>query len=121
MFQKGGVWFSITHALARYAVEQMPRYRAYYRHSSCADEIWLQTLVANSPFMERRAYMGWDDEMAATMRLCRLVWRGASPRTLAGADYEMLVTGMLFARKFDDTVDANVIKKVSEHIRAQAK
>ncbi|MEZ4628308.1 MAG: beta-1,6-N-acetylglucosaminyltransferase [Eubacteriales bacterium] len=68
VFQKGGVWFSITHALARYIVEKMPDYRAYYRHSSCADEIWLQTLVANSPFMEHRAFMGFDDELSATMR-----------------------------------------------------
>ena len=121
VFQKGGVWFSITHALARYVVEQLPRYRAYYRHSSCADEIWLQTLVANSPFMERRAFMGWDDEMAATMRYVDWTRGGASPRTLTSADYEMLLTsGMLFARKFDDAVDANVIEKISEHIRAQS-
>ena len=121
VFQKGGVWFSITHALACYAVEQMPRYRAYYRHSSCADEIWLQTLVANSPFMERRAFMGWDDEMAATMRYVDWSGGGASPRTLTSADYGMLLnSGMLFARKFDDQADAGVIAKISEHIRAQS-
>ena len=118
VFQKGGVWFSITHALARYAVEQMPRYRAYYRHSSCADEIWLQTLVANSPFMERRAYMGWDDELAATMRYVDWSGGGASPRTLTSADYEMLLeSGMLFARKFDDSVDADVIERISKHVK----
>ena len=122
VFQKGGVWFSITHALARYTVEQMPRYRAYYRHSSCADEIWLQTLVANSPFMERRAFMGWDDEMAATMRYVDWSGGGASPRTLTSADYDMLLdSGMLFARKFDDQADARVIAKISGHIRAQSK
>ena len=58
VFQKGAVWFSITHAFALYVLEQFPHYRSYYRHSVCADEIWLQTLVANSPFMERRAFMG---------------------------------------------------------------
>jgi len=121
VFQKGGVWFSITHALARYVVEQMPRYRIYYRHSSCADEIWLQTLVANSPFMERRAYMGWDDEMAATMRYVDWTGGGASPRTLTSADYEMLLnSGMLFARKFDDQADADVIRRISEYIRTQS-
>ncbi|MEN6636954.1 MAG: beta-1,6-N-acetylglucosaminyltransferase [Clostridiaceae bacterium] len=119
MFQKGGVWFSITHALARYVVEQMPRYRAYYRHSSCADEIWLQTLVANSPFMEQRAYMGWDDEMAATMRYVDWSGGGSSPRTLKSADYDMLMeSGMLFARKFDDSVDADVIEKISKRVQS---
>jgi len=120
VFQKGGVWFSITHALAQYIVEQMPRYRDYYRHSSCADEIWLQTLVANSPFMERRAFMGFDDELAATMRYVDWNVSGASPRTLTGADYDMLMqSGMLFARKFDEAVDADVIRRISEAISSR--
>ena len=117
VFQKGGVWFSITHALARYVVETMPRYRAYYRASSCADEIWLQTLVANSPFMERRGYMGWDDEMAATMRYVDWSGGGASPRTLTSADFDLLMeSGMLFARKFDVDKDAQIIERISETI-----
>ena len=117
-FQKGGVWFSITHDLARFVAEAMPQYRKYYRHSSCADEIWLQTLVANSPFMEKRAFMGWDDEMQATMRYVDWMGGGASPRTLRSADYDMLLDcGMLFARKFDDAVDAEIIQKISEHVR----
>ena len=119
VFQKGGVWFSITHALACYVVETMPRYRAYYRASSCADEIWLQTLVANSPFMERRAFMGWDDELAATMRFVDWSGGGASPRTLTSADFDMLMeSGMLFARKFDADKDANIIQRISEIILA---
>lgn len=120
-FQKGGVWFSITHDLARYVAQQMPQYREYYRHSSCADEIWLQTLVANSPFMEKRAFMGFDDELSATMRYVDWTGGGASPRTLTRADYDMLLqSGMLFARKFDDAVDAEIIQKLSEHVRTGA-
>lgn len=120
VFHKGGVWFSITHALARYVVEAMPRYRAYYRHSSCADEIWLQTLIADSPFMQRRAFMGWDDEFAATMRYIDWPDNAMSPRTLTSADYDKLMqSGMLFARKFDDAVDAAVIQRISQAVRAQ--
>ena len=120
VFHKGAVWFSITHALARYVVDSMPRYRAYYRRSSCADEIWLQTLVADSPFMERRAFMGWDDEFAATMRYIDWPDNAMSPRTLTGADYDKLMqSGMLFARKFDDAVDAEVIRRISRSVRMQ--
>jgi hypothetical protein len=119
LFQKGGVWFSITHELARYVVETMPQYRAYYRASSCADEIWLQTLIANSPFMQRRAFPGWDDELAATMRYVDWTGGGASPRTLTSADYETLMaSGMLFARKFDADKDAAIIQRISETILA---
>lgn len=120
VFQKGGVWFSITHDLARYIAGEMPRYRGYYKHSSCADEIWLQTLVANSPFMQRRAFMGWDDEIAATMRYVDWTGGGASPRTLTSADYDMLIeSGMLFARKFDEALDSSVIVKISKSIQTK--
>ena len=119
LFQKGGVWFSITHDLACYVVKTMPHDRAYYRASSCADEIWLQTLVANSPFLERRAFPGWDDELAATMRYVDWTGGGASPCTLTSADYEMLMaSGMLFARKFDADKDAAIIQRISETILA---
>ncbi len=36
--------------------------------SVCADELWLQTVLVNSAFMEKRAFMGFGDEGAATMR-----------------------------------------------------
>lgn len=117
MFQKGGVWFSITHAFARYALDQMPKYRAFYKHSSCADEIWLQTMLYNSPFMERRAFMGFDDELAATMRYVDWTGGGASPRTLTSADFDMLMeSGLLFARKFDEAVDADIIRRIAARI-----
>ena len=62
--------------------------------------------------------MGWDDELAATMRYVDWSGGGASPRTLTSADYEMLLeSGMLFARKFDDSVDADVIERISKHVK----
>jgi hypothetical protein len=121
VFQKGGVWFSITHAFALDALEQMPRYRAFYRHSSCADEIWLQTVLYNSPYMARRAFMGYDDELAATMRYVDWTGGGASPRTLTGADFDMLMkSGLLFARKFDESADADVIRRIAEDVLSKS-
>lgn len=119
-FQKGAVWFSITHACARYVLDQAPRYRARYRGSLCADEIWLQTILANSAYMECRAFMGFDDEPAATMRYVDWSGGGASPRTLKNEDFEMLMdSGMLFARKFDETTDADIIRKIERRVLSQ--
>jgi hypothetical protein len=45
---------------------------------------------------------------------------GASPRTLTSADYDMLMhSGMLFARKFDEAVDADVIRRISDAVSSQ--
>lgn len=118
VFQKGAVWFSITHAFALYVLEQFPRYRAYFRHSVCADEIWLQTILLHSPFMEHRFFTGWDDELAATMRYVDWSDGGRSPKVLLSEDYDALVSsGALFARKFDRAVDGAVIDRIAQSVR----
>jgi len=121
VFQKGAVWFSITHSLAVFALKELPNYRAYYEKSVCADELWLQTILANSPFMEKRACMGFDDEGAATMRYVDWSLGGRSPRVLTGADYDALKhSGMLFARKFDEAVDGEIVRRIAGDVRAES-
>jgi hypothetical protein len=113
-FQKGAVWFSITHDCAVYALQEAWKYRRCYENSICADELWLQTVLVNSPFMERRAFMGFGDECAATMRYVDWSGGGRSPRVLTSADYDALKqSGMLFARKFDESVDGDIIRRIA--------
>ena len=119
VFQKGAVWFSITHAFAVYVKENAPKYRKYFKKSVCADEIWMQTILANSPFMKNRSFFGWDDELPATMRYVDWSGGGVSPRILTSADYDALMqSDMLFARKFDDVVDADIIRRIENKIRS---
>lgn len=120
VFQKGAVWFSITHAFACYVLEHAPEYRKYYRCSVCADELWLQTILANSPFMKNRYFMGWDDEPAATMRYIDWPEGARSPRTLTMRDCDVLAaSGMLFARKFDASTDKEVIDRIARRLGAE--
>ncbi len=113
VFQKGAVWFSITHDCAVYALKESGKYRKYFANSVCADELWLQTTLVNSPFMDRRTYMGFGDESAATMRYLDWSGGGRSPRTLTIADYDaMKSSGMLFARKFNESVDGEIIRRI---------
>ena len=122
VFQKGAVWFSITHKFALYVLEQLPRYRAYFRHSVCADELWLQTILFNSPFMERRFFSGWDDELAATMRYVDWSDGGRSPKVLLSEDFESLTSSVaLFARKFDSSADGAVIDRIAQSVRPREK
>ena len=118
-FQKGAVWFSITHACALYALEHAPEYRRFYRFSTCADELWLQTVVAHSPFMKKRHYLGFGGEQAATMRY--VDWAGGnSPRTLTMDDYALIsASGALFARKFSFERFPDVVSRVAEDARGK--
>lgn len=117
-FQKGAVWFSITHACAVYALGQVDSNRAYFARSVCADELWMQTALTGSPFMEKRAFLGYGDECAATMRFVDWSDGGRSPRVLRTEDYAALMeSGMLFARKFDETKDGEIIRRIAAHIQ----
>lgn len=116
-FQKGSQWFSITQAFAEYCLTHAAEYRQYFRFSKCADELFVQTLLQNSPFLANRFLHEYDDEHA-TMRF--IDWdRGSSssPYVFHGEDYErILQSGMLFARKFDERVDTEIIRRIAQSV-----
>lgn len=117
IFQKGSLWFSITHDFALYCVEHAPAYRPYFRFSKCGDELFFQTLLQNSLFLSNRAVQAYNDNRAS-MRL--IDWdrgNGSSPYVFRAADYdEITQSGMLFARKFDETVDAEIIEQIAQYV-----
>ncbi len=104
--QKGANWFSITHALACYALEQEDFIRRTFSRSVCADELFLQTLAVNSPFAERIYAPYADENSMANLRY--IDWeRGEnnSPYVFRKEDAEMLRRlPHLFARKFEENI-----------------
>lgn len=114
-FCKGSNWFSITHAAACYAVKESGKYRRIFRFTYCADEVFLQTILANSPLRDQIE----DDDL----RLIDWNKRGTekySPYTYREADYDMLIhsaENRLFARKFDEKVDKNIINKIYSYLQ----
>ncbi len=113
-FQKGSLWFSFTHAFAQYCVDHAAQFRPYFRFSKCGDELFFQTVLQNSPFLGNRFFNGYNDNQA-TMRY--IDWdrgNGSSPYVFTSADFERIMqSGMLFARKFDETVDAQIISRIA--------
>lgn len=113
---KGAQWFSITDDLAHFVIEQLAEQGKMYESSFCADEMFLQTIVANSPFRNRVYHFKADDDYAAIMRLIK--WSDGDIRTFTMADYEELMTSpMLFARKFNEKVDSEIIRTVAQHVQ----
>jgi len=116
-FQKGSQWFSITQAFAEYCLAHAAEYRRYFRFSKCSDELFIQTLLQNSTFLANRFSREYDDEHA-TMRF--IDWdRGtsSSPYVFRSEDYDRIrLSGMLFARKFDERVDAEIIRRITKAV-----
>ena len=113
VFQKGTNWFDITGELAAYVLSKRDFIRETFRLTCCADEIFLQTLVVNSPYVDSLPDCAFDNDFRAC---CRYIdWERGNPYTFGDNDFEELVhTGpdYLFARKFDYTSAPKVVDRL---------
>ena len=83
----------------------------------CCDEVFMQTMLLGSPFAG-----GLWDLGAGEGSACRLIdWtrsEGAGPHTWRMGDWPVLESSqMMFARKFDRNVDAEVIEALTRVVR----
>lgn len=112
---KGAQWFSISQALAKYVIQSEGWIQKFVKFSLIPDEIFLQTLVLNSLFKDRLFWAGFDNDYRACMRA--IEW-GPRIYTYRQHDFDRIIgSEYLFARKFDETIDADIILKISDHLK----
>lgn len=119
-FAFGSQWFSITNDLARYVIDHEQWLERVFRHTSTCDEIFLQTLVVNSPFRDKLYRpTPLKNQKEPDMANARFIdWsRGESirhPWTFRADDIDLLKSvPHLWARKFDENVDADIIRALN--------
>ena len=114
-FQKGSQWFSITHELAVFVVNKKRWIKKVFWKSSCGDEMFLQTVVRNSMFVEKICNQITMPMITDTRYID---WKRGNPYVFRINDYLDLVSSTaLFARKFDDNVDDDIIEKLYLHLK----
>lgn len=110
-YKKGANWFSITNNLACYILTKEDLIRKTFKYSLCCDEVFLQTIMYNSPFYEN-LYKG-TDLPHAHMRL--FDWRRGDPYTWSSKDIgELESSPFLFARKFDINKDPKILDTIKK-------
>ncbi|MDE6310886.1 MAG: beta-1,6-N-acetylglucosaminyltransferase [Muribaculaceae bacterium] len=123
-FYFGSQWFSITDELARYVLEKRDWLEKVFRRTSTCDEIFLPTLVCNSPFRDRlfvaEPVKNQKEVNRANMRF--IDWtRGESIRHpwVFRADDLDLLQGVehMWARKFDENVDGEIIDILYKNLK----
>lgn len=108
-FYGGFNWFTLSKEAVSYIVNFLDKNKAYlkrYRYTGCADEIFIQTILMNSPLKENMVneslrYIDWASgpEYPKIMRM-------EDFNTLTGSNR------VYFARKFDYSVDQKVIDEL---------
>ena len=113
--KKGANWFSITGNLAEYIVSLEKVIKKHFKYTFCADEVFLQTIVYNSDF-KSNLYKPQDNEPASR----RLIdWNRGNPYVFRIEDIDMIKnSNCLFARKFDNEFDRNIINEIDKITQA---
>jgi len=99
-FAKGANWFSCTHPFLKGLLLEEKKMMKQFRFSHCCDEIFLQSYLVRSPFVENLYDPSFSDHPRSYMR--HIDWTRGEPYTFRDEDLEeLLASPYLFARKFD--------------------
>ena len=114
----GSNWFSVTDSLARDLIEHEGWVREHFEHGLCTDEVLLQPFALTFGYQDS-LYRPFDaGDKWGNMRL--VDWgrgEGIHPYTLRECDYGWAMgAGMIFGRKFSDSVDAGMVNRVVEAV-----
>lgn len=119
IFQKGRNWFSITHELAKELIKQESLIKKIFKYSHCGDELFLQTIARNTAFYEKICNKNTMPEISDTRYID---WRRGNPYVFRNEDYcELKNSDALFARKFDERVDNDIIEKLYKDLLMETK
>ena len=107
-YHMGGQWFSITHNFARYIIDQESLIKKNFGYGYCVDEVFLPTLVMNSPFKNKVSQM---------MNIRYVDWNRGNPYTWQKQDFEELTSNnIFFARKFSYEQHPEIMEDIKEYI-----
>lgn len=113
--QKGTNWFSITGAFAKYIVRQADRVERLFSYSYCGDEVFVQTMLVNSPFAANLYMPNCNNDQMACARL--IDWERGRPYVFRMTDYDQIMRSpAMFARKFSIQTDPEIIKEIQKKL-----
>ncbi|MBV7389864.1 beta-1,6-N-acetylglucosaminyltransferase [Enterococcus sp. ALS3] len=114
-FQMGANWFSITNELAHYVVQKKSEIEQTFKFTQNGDELFLQTIILNSPFRKSLYHLEFDNSTDSNLRY--VSWENDTPKVLTEIDFQRLKSGNeFFARKFDDQISKALLNKIKKLI-----
>lgn len=116
IYKKGSQWFSITHKCALFVLKNEDRIEHIYKYGCCVDEIFLQTLIYNSKFYKQ--IYSTNEKYNLAMRY--IDWNHGEPYVFRKTDFRRLQNSKaLFARKFDENIDGEIIDLICQYIEVE--
>lgn len=112
--QKGCNWFSITDDFAKYIVSKDEFIKRTFNFCYCGDEVFVQTMLVNSPFADNLYMPTCNDNHLACAR--HIDWNRGNPYTFKADDFDELINSKaMFARKFS-LENKDIIYKIHNYV-----
>lgn len=117
-FQYGSNWFDITDDFAKYVLKNKPWVIKHFKKTCCADELFMQTLLFNSPFYSNNYYC-LNEKNRILQRNRYTDWTRGQPYTFRKEDYNEIINikESLFIRKFNYKNDSEIVNKLFDWLR----
>ena len=117
-FQYGSNWFDITDDFEKNIKKNKPWVIKHFKKTCCADELFLQTLLFNSPFYSNNYYC-LNEKNRILQRNRYTDWTRGQPYTFKKEDYNEIINikESLFIRKFNYKNDAEIVNKLFDWLR----
>lgn len=116
--RKGANWISITELFVDFVLSREKEIRKVFHFGWCTDELFLQTLIWNSP-LKNRIY-NVEDEFQGCMRL--IDWQRGTPYVWRSSDFSELTNSKrMFARKFSSDVDKEIIDRLYTYLKNKSR
>lgn len=105
----GSTWWTLSYDCCKYIddfIKKTPKFLKQFEYTFCAEEIFFQTIVMNSPFKgtvvnDNLRYIVWEFR------------NGNIPANLDETDYNELINNkQLFARRFEYPVSENLVMRL---------
>lgn len=117
----GSQWWSMDMKMLNYILDydnNHPEYRAFHKYTFVPDELYLQMIVAN--ISNKTLIQTIENNNKRFM-----IWEKASsahPNILRAKDFGAIIASdQLFARKFDENVDAEILNLIDQEILFKTK
>ncbi len=115
----GSALFSITGECARYILSREREIKQRFRWALAADEVFIQTILMDSPYGDKIANIDKDKSSNARLIDWTRPRKKNSPHVWHSEELDYIMNqpeDICFARKFDEKEDLNVAMLIKRHI-----
>ncbi len=109
-FKYGSSWISATNKAIKCIISEYHKMESTFNYTVSGDEVYKQIILNKN---------GFTFSPKGNLRYLQFPPHSSSPIIFKTENYdEIMNSGCLFARKFDNNIDASIINKIVEHIKS---